>query len=65
MLIMINMDPTVMELDSMHVHNFYGKAVTGIKMLLFLELVIVILIMLLITNDTLYKIKEDVNTTIR
>ena len=64
MLILINMDTIVMELDSMHVQNFYGKAVTGIKML-FLQLIIVILSMLLIKNDTLHKIKADIDTTIR
>ena len=54
-----------MELDSMQVHNVYGKAVTGIKMLSFLELIIVILSILLIKNDTLHKIKEDIDTWIR
>ena len=42
------MNIVVIVLDSMHVHNFHGQTVTGVKILLFLEFIIVLLCMLVI-----------------
>ena len=42
-----------MILDLIHIHNFHGHAVAGVKVLLFLELIIVLLCMLIIKKDIL------------
>ena len=51
MLLQINTDMVVMIIDLMHVHNFHGHTRAGVKMLLFLELIIVLLCMLVIKKD--------------
>ena len=38
--VLINMDIVAIVLDLMHVHHFNGETVNGLKMLLFLELII-------------------------
>ena len=38
--VLINMDIVAIVLDLMHVHHFNGETVDGLKMLLFLELII-------------------------
>ena len=40
-----------MVLDSTHIQNFHGQTVSVVKMLLFLELIIVLLCMLIIKKD--------------
>ena len=47
------MDIMVTVLGSMHIHNLYGQMVAGVKMLLFLELIIVPLCMVILKNDIL------------
>ena len=49
------MDTVVMAKELMYVHNFHGQMVVYLKMLLFLELIIVLLRMLIIR-----KIKKDI-----
>ena len=53
MLNQINMDIVDMVLDLMHVHNFPCHMVYGVKMLLFLELMIVLPCMLIINDATI------------
>ena len=38
--VLINLDIVAIVLDLMHVHHFNGETVNGLKMLLFLELII-------------------------
>ena len=68
MLIFINTDIVVFVLDSMLVHNLSGQIVAGVKMLLFLELIIILLCMLIIKKDTLILGEDPIqvsdNTTI-
>ena len=42
------MDIVVIVLDLMHVHNFHGQMVAGVKIFLYLESLIVLLCMLII-----------------
>ena len=43
MSILTNTNIVVMVLDLIHIHNFHGQMVTGVKMLSFLEMIIVLL----------------------
>ena len=45
--VLINMDIVAIVLDLMHVHHFNGETVNGLKMLLFLELIIFLPYMLI------------------
>ena len=45
--VLINMDIVAIVLDLMHVHHFNGETVDGLKMLLFLELIIFLPYMLI------------------
>ena len=47
------MNIVVLVLDLMHVHNFNCQMVNGVKMLLFMELIINLSSMLIIGNDIL------------
>ena len=47
------MNIVVLVLDLMHVHNFNCQMVNGVKMLLFMELIINLPSMLIIGNDIL------------
>ena len=42
------MNMAVIVLDSLHIHNFHGQRVAWVKILLFLEFVIVLLCILII-----------------
>ena len=48
----------VMVLDLMHVHNFHWQMVNGVKMLLFLVLIVVLLRMLITRNKISYVFGE-------
>ena len=58
MLIVINVGIMVMVLDLMHVHNFHWQMVNGVKMLLFLVLIVVLLRMLITRNKISYVFGE-------
>ena len=45
--VLINLDIVAIVLDLMHVHHFNGETVNGLKMLLFLELIIFLPYMLI------------------
>ena len=45
--VLINMDIVAIVLDLMHVHHFNGETVNGLKMFLFLELIIFLPYMLI------------------
>ena len=59
-----NMNILVMVLDSMNLHNFHCQTVAGVKMSLFLELIIVLLCMLIIKKYIL-ELLAKLNTRIR
>ena len=46
-----------MVLDSIHAHTFYRQMTTGVKFLLFLELLIVLLCMLMMKKDIFVSVK--------
>ena len=52
-MILMNIAIMVMVLDSMSVHIFHDQKVIGVRIMLFLELIIVLLCMLILEKDIL------------